>query len=310
MGYEEIFTLLLVSYATRLKIRVIFPYRKCLNIGYGSQNFLPHTFKNSYIWPLQYANLENLPMTFEFMRENYWRRNNRQEMIEFRIDNIDVIGGSVKLGPFMQNNAHATDFKLPYFMTLAFANQVPYPVIRQPIEVYRGVYYFTAFDGYTWILISVALILISSLVILSLNLGRSNYEMNSSIIIAIQLILGFVRPSEYDGYVKKPSKAESMLILFWFTLAMFIHILYNTDFRSMLIGQEFETPFKDYRTSNPFEVQIVLPFGGYFEAMEDSGETRVHEWLRETLFDNQIVSAFLLNFGLLNNRVTFRADPA
>ena len=212
MGYEEIYTLLLVSYITSLKIRVIFPRDRlndCTGIDSGNENYLPNTFHKSYIWPLHYVNLEQLPLTFEFMEANF-AFPVQAKTVDYTIDPLDIIGGAIILRDFLEDNSRIVNMGLPYEVTLSFDNRTPFPVARQPIELFPGVKYFNAFDKLTWGLLSLALTLITGAIMLTLPVENGLKTM-----IVIQFSFGFVRPSEYEAYVKRPSKGQSMLTFFW-----------------------------------------------------------------------------------------------
>ena len=304
MGYEEIFLLLLVSRSLNMNINVIFPRHECYGLRYSIQGFLPNTFKDSYIWPLQYINTENIPLTFELKSPNV--KVDLWNGIGYEIDDIDIIGGSIRFGLHMRHNPYSLEHNFAYEMTLAFENRAPYPVVRQPVEIQHRVNYFNTFDASTWVLLTLGLLIMTSLLLLAIKVNGHGKQSGLYVLIPIHLIFGFIRPSEFKANLHKPTRGESMLIFFWFLFAMFIHILYNTDFRSALIGQEFEKPIKDYNSSNPFKVQFAF-FASHGRDVEHySGVTNIESALRDILRENKILADHWIDRNVIDNDALHR----
>ena len=103
MGHEEIFILILIGQILHLKMKVIFPHYKCRGIIFGNQEHLPKTFMSSYVWPLQYMQIEKLPLSFEFKKSNKIQFG-MPDINHYSIEDIDIVGGSIKMGPFLKAN--------------------------------------------------------------------------------------------------------------------------------------------------------------------------------------------------------------
>ncbi len=294
MTHEEVFLLLLISKAINMKVNVIFPADGCDGMKFGSYLYSPRTFKDSYIDPVRRFPINTLPFNFHFKKTNMALDENK---IRFRIEDIDIIGGSIQLGIFMESNTFSDDYA--YQMTASFANGLTYPTIRQPIPINRGVRYLSIFDLFTWtcLICTMAVIIAISITVHAIYerfmpsywLAVNTNNIAGSM--AFFLSVGFIHPMEY-GWFKKSFSAGAIVLTTWAILALFIHFLYTNFMRSVLIGQEFETPIEAFQQENPLSLGIFLPQANSFRK---AGLPLLSSWLLAVAFKQNITLTLQLN---------------
>ena len=280
---EEVFLLLLVSEAVKMKLTITFPFYKCNNFVFRSLRYSPFAYENSYIDPIKRVNLNNLPFTYRFKKPNLLKGNT----LVYKLTSLDIVGGSIILNEFLRLNSFLDFF--PYVMTLSFYNQAKYPVVRQPHSIARGVKYFSAFDVSTWALIVIALAVLFSLGTMTLEVYRQympeiwlQRNKGTKVIIFLRLTFGLVHPPECNWF-KRPFSSGAIFILTWCLLSMFVLIFYNNDLRSALIGQTFEDPIEDINEEDPLSTLIVMTGSKYNNLFMDHGFSTMHTLLRHAL---------------------------
>ena len=114
-GYKEVFFLHLLRDALKRNIHAIYTFQPCNNVMLGSTFYSPVSYVNSNIHPLKKETEESAPKRF-FVHPTSLTKTMRTHFSE----EIDIVGGNIKLKTFQATNTFQTEF--PYELILAYDN--------------------------------------------------------------------------------------------------------------------------------------------------------------------------------------------